>query len=166
VLAAATPGAVDAIHALGARLVVIEPWPALPFRQRDCLSRARFAEQCAGRAAGKLASERALEASAAARHDLAVVDLDRVVCPRLPVCDAVIGGKVVRRDQDHLSLAFAASLSEALDRRLTAAGAFPAVSKNRSRLRIAVSAAHTRQQLERAVQVIAATTREEGISGR
>jgi 8-amino-7-oxononanoate synthase len=40
---------------------------------------------------------------------------------------------------------------------------YPAVSKNRSRLRIAASAAHTQEQLEIAVQVIAATLREEGI---
>jgi glycine C-acetyltransferase len=40
---------------------------------------------------------------------------------------------------------------------------YPAVPKHRSRLRISVSAAHTEEQLERAVRVIAGVLREEGI---
>jgi glycine C-acetyltransferase len=40
---------------------------------------------------------------------------------------------------------------------------YPAVPKHKSRLRISVSAAHTEEQLERAVQVIAGVLREEGI---
>src|SRR5207249_11301132 len=40
---------------------------------------------------------------------------------------------------------------------------YPAVPKHKSRLRISVSAAHTEQDLEQAVQVIAGLLREEGI---
>ena len=40
---------------------------------------------------------------------------------------------------------------------------YPAVPKHKSRLRISVSAAHTEEQLERAVQVIAGVLREEGV---
>jgi glycine C-acetyltransferase len=40
---------------------------------------------------------------------------------------------------------------------------YPAVPKHKSRLRVSVSAAHTEDQLERAVQVIAGVLREEGI---
>jgi glycine C-acetyltransferase len=40
---------------------------------------------------------------------------------------------------------------------------YPAVPKHKSRLRISVSAAHTEQELEEAVQAIAAVLREEGI---
>jgi glycine C-acetyltransferase len=40
---------------------------------------------------------------------------------------------------------------------------FPAVPKHKSRLRISVSAAHTEEDLETAVQAIAAVLREEGI---
>jgi glycine C-acetyltransferase len=40
---------------------------------------------------------------------------------------------------------------------------YPAVPKHKSRLRISVSAAHSEEQLERAVQVIAGVLREEGI---
>ena len=40
---------------------------------------------------------------------------------------------------------------------------YPAVPKHKSRLRISVSAAHSEQDLEQAVQVIASVLREEGI---
>jgi glycine C-acetyltransferase len=40
---------------------------------------------------------------------------------------------------------------------------YPAVPKHKSRLRISVSAAHTEQELEAAVQTIAGVLREEGI---
>ncbi len=40
---------------------------------------------------------------------------------------------------------------------------YPAVPKHKSRLRISVSAAHSEQELEQAVQIIAGVLREEGI---
>jgi glycine C-acetyltransferase len=40
---------------------------------------------------------------------------------------------------------------------------YPAVPKHRSRLRISISAAHSEEQLERAVEIIAGVLREEGI---
>jgi peptidoglycan/LPS O-acetylase OafA/YrhL len=123
VLSAATGTAIDKIRVFGARLIVVEPVPALSFNQRECLSRAKFVEQCAGKAAGKLPSEKAVEAREA-RHHVTVVDLDAEVCPRLPVCDAVLGGVVVRHDVDHVSVPFASSLGTVLDSRLAAAGAF------------------------------------------
>jgi peptidoglycan/LPS O-acetylase OafA/YrhL len=124
VLSTAADRAVDRIRSFGARLIVIEPVPALNFHQRDCLARATFVEQCAGKAAGKLPSEKALEARAAVKHDVTLVDLDKAVCPRLPVCDAVVNGVVVRNDFDHLSVPFTRTLTDILDRRLTAAGAY------------------------------------------
>jgi peptidoglycan/LPS O-acetylase OafA/YrhL len=124
VLSAATGAAVDEIRSYGARLIVVEPVPSLKVNQRDCLSRATYVEQCAGTAAGKLASEKALEARAASRHDVTVVDLDRVLCPRLPTCAAVVNGLVVRKDLDHMSVPFAQAITDVLDSRLTTAGAF------------------------------------------
>lgn len=126
VLSAATPGAVDEIRALGARLVVVEPVPSMRTNQRECLARAKFVEQCAGRSAGRLRSERALEQRAATRRDVTVIDLDRAICPRLPVCDAVVGGVITRKDVDHVSVQFARALTGELDRRLAAAGVYRA----------------------------------------
>jgi glycine C-acetyltransferase len=40
---------------------------------------------------------------------------------------------------------------------------YPAVPKHKSRLRVSISAAHSEQELEEAVQVIAAVLKEQGI---
>src|ERR671931_1785212 len=45
VLREATDSAVESIRSFGPRLVVVEPWPSLPFNQRDCLSRSRSVEE-------------------------------------------------------------------------------------------------------------------------
>jgi len=124
VLTAALPAAVDKIRSYGARLIVIEPTPSTRFNQRECLSRATYVQQCASRSAGKLPSEQALEARAKTRHDVTAVDLDKAICPRLPLCDAAIDGIVVRKDNDHPSLPFTASVLDLLDQKLTTAGAY------------------------------------------
>jgi hypothetical protein len=61
-----------------------------------------------------------------AAHDsrVATLDLDDAVCPKLPVCDPVVGGVIVRIDNDHLTIAFAKAIEPALDKRLIAAGAY------------------------------------------
>jgi hypothetical protein len=43
------------------------------------------------------------------------VNLDKLVCPRLPVCDAVIGNIIVRRDASHLTATFARALAPQLE---------------------------------------------------
>ena len=44
--------------------------------------------------------------------DVVTLDLDRLVCPYLPICDPVIRGRIVRADDDgHLSVDFANSLA-------------------------------------------------------
>jgi hypothetical protein len=34
------------------------------------------------------------------------LDLDGLTCPRLPVCDAVVDGLVVRRDHNHVTASY------------------------------------------------------------
>jgi peptidoglycan/LPS O-acetylase OafA/YrhL len=111
-------------------LVVIEPWPSLQIDQNICLSKSQFDEQCTAKAAaGKLPEEVAgekLAGSQASAGRVSMVDIDKLACPRLPICDAVVGGTVVRRDQDHLSIPFAAKIADSLDQRLTDAHAWSA----------------------------------------
>jgi hypothetical protein len=52
------------------------------------------------------------------------ITLNDLICPRLPVCDAVVGGFIVRVDHNHLNYQFGLSLTGALETRLAAAGAF------------------------------------------
>jgi peptidoglycan/LPS O-acetylase OafA/YrhL len=124
-LAAGTPEAVDHVLGLAGRLVVVQPWPAMVTNQRSCLATARFVESCEGRSAGALRSEGAVDEAAGRDSRVGVVDLDQLVCPRLPVCDAVLDGIVTHRDQDHVSLAFAEVLTARFGALLDRAGAFP-----------------------------------------
>ncbi|MEO6628644.1 MAG: acyltransferase family protein [Aquihabitans sp.] len=57
-----------------------------------------------------------------AYDDIFSLDLDRLVCPYLPICDPVVGGQIVMRDQTHLTASFATSLGGAFADYLLAAG--------------------------------------------
>jgi peptidoglycan/LPS O-acetylase OafA/YrhL len=124
VLSASMPASAAAVLTYAKRLVVIEPWPSLSFNPRECLSGAKYDEECRGRASRRLASEKAIAAVAAHDSRVATLDLDDAVCPKLPVCDPVVGGVIVRIDNDHLTIAFAKAIEPALDKRLIAAGAY------------------------------------------
>ena len=50
------------------------------------------------------------------------LNLDRLVCPRLPVCDPVVNNIIVRRDGTHLTATYARSLSISIDTLLHAQG--------------------------------------------
>jgi peptidoglycan/LPS O-acetylase OafA/YrhL len=124
VLSASMPASAAAVLAKAKRLIVVEPWPSLSFNPRECLSGAKYDEECRGRASRRLASETAIAAVAAQDSRVATVDLDDAVCPQLPVCNPVVGGVIVRIDNDHLTIAFAKAIEPAFDKRLIAAGAY------------------------------------------
>ena len=62
-----------------------------------------------------------------ARRDSGVtsVDLDRLVCPYLPICDPIVDGQIVKWDPTHLTVAFARSIAPQLDAYLTQTGVLP-----------------------------------------
>jgi hypothetical protein len=43
------------------------------------------------------------------------LDLDRLACPRFPVCDPVVNGIIVRRDHTHLTGTYARALTTSLE---------------------------------------------------
>jgi peptidoglycan/LPS O-acetylase OafA/YrhL len=53
------------------------------------------------------------------------MDFDRLVCPFLPICDPVIDGRIVRRDTDHLTPAYAISLADDVTEILQRDGVLP-----------------------------------------
>jgi len=67
---------------------------------------------------------RGLRALAAA-PDTWSLDLDRLVCPRLPACDPVVNDIIVRRDHTHITGTYAGGLAGNLDALLRAAGVLP-----------------------------------------
>ena len=107
------------------RLAVVGPWPSLTIDQNECLSSRRYVEQCVAMAApSKLAEETAIEAIAASNSKVATVNMDNVGCPRVPICDAVVDGTIVRRDVDHVSIPYAAKITRSFDGLLVAVNAF------------------------------------------
>lgn len=122
-VATATQESVQTFMDFGIPVLIIEPMPVLPQDQLSCLSAASDISECA-MLPNPPGIEEAVERRLAAEHeDVYVLDLDPVICPALPVCDAVIDGVVVRRDAHHLTSSFAtglapvlgAALDEALD---------------------------------------------------
>ena len=52
-------------------------------------------------------------------------DFDGLVCPFLPICDPVIGGRIVKWDASHLTVVFAQSLAPQVDAYLKQIGVIP-----------------------------------------
>ena len=51
------------------------------------------------------------------------LDLDRIVCPRLPICDAVVDDVIVRRDSSgHLTATYAQAVAADVERMFLAPG--------------------------------------------
>jgi peptidoglycan/LPS O-acetylase OafA/YrhL len=113
----ATEASADAILATGAQLLVIEPLPRTKdgWNPLTCLGTATYQEQCRFQVSdGPFWHEVDLRALAAENEAMSTLDLDRVVCPALPICDPFIDGIVVRWDGAHLSRRFGLTLDDDL----------------------------------------------------
>lgn len=125
VLVGELPAAIDRVLESTTRLVVIEPWPSLAVNQRACLATVDDVVECTTTAAPRPLSSDAVVAAIAARDPrVTVVSISDLICPRLPICDPVVDGEVVRTDTNHLNRAFALTIVDDLLDRLTSAGAF------------------------------------------
>jgi hypothetical protein len=106
-------------------VVIIEPIPQGPqgYDPLGCLSTARFLDQCRFVASAQ-PSPTELHYRALARSSKHVFDLDidRLACPYLPICDPMVDGKIVWYDLSHLSIAYSRTLADPIRRLLTADG--------------------------------------------
>jgi hypothetical protein len=113
-LAATTEGSLADLEAPGRRVVVIEPVPVSPLGPPDpleCLSTADTVQACRYVVDPTPSGLEALYRRLADGDDqLWALDLDRSVCPFLPICDPIVDGRVVQIDGHHLSRATARSL--------------------------------------------------------
>jgi peptidoglycan/LPS O-acetylase OafA/YrhL len=118
----ASAATIEALRAQHRRVVIFEPIPAtFPFDPLSCLSRGGPAAACARTVDARPTPLERYFRRAALEPKVASIDLDRVVCPRLPTCDAALGGIIVRRDANgHLTAAFARSVAPAVERLLQA----------------------------------------------
>ena len=115
-LAAAARATVEQLAGDRSRTIaVFEPVPVSEIHSRTCLEGARFADECKFVTdAAPSAAERTYRAFDDTMPNVYSVDIDGIACPRLPVCDAVSGGTVVRKDHDHFTDRWSAMNSDEL----------------------------------------------------
>ncbi|MEO6318350.1 MAG: SGNH hydrolase domain-containing protein, partial [Acidimicrobiales bacterium] len=127
-LEARTVGSLDELAADRRAVVLLEPIPSPPdeFDTLACLSGAAVVEEC------RYVTDRDLSASEevyrrldAADERVWSTDLDGLICPFLPICDAIVEGEVVKTDGSHLTGAFARTLAPGLADYLTSNGILP-----------------------------------------
>jgi hypothetical protein len=109
----ATRAAMLRLRAQVEEVVVFEPVPSTyPFDPLNCLSRGRPAARCAHSVENAPSMLEGYYRELEREPHFSAVDLDRVVCPRLPVCDAVVDDVIVRFDSNgHLTATFARSVA-------------------------------------------------------
>ncbi|MBK6854981.1 MAG: hypothetical protein IPG97_00015 [Microthrixaceae bacterium] len=89
----------------------------------NCLGTATYQEECRFEAPGQdYWVDGDLRALDQASEQMWSVDLDRAVCPALPICDPIVDGTVVRWDGAHLTRRFGMTLVDDLTRMLADRG--------------------------------------------
>jgi peptidoglycan/LPS O-acetylase OafA/YrhL len=114
---AATKQSIAAMSDGGRRKVVLlEPIPVTRFNPLDCLSKATYIEQCRY-VASALPDRLEQFFRSLAKHDRNVwsINLDKLVCPFLPICDPIVNGQIVKWDPTHLTVKFAQSIAPELN---------------------------------------------------
>jgi peptidoglycan/LPS O-acetylase OafA/YrhL len=112
VLRDASAASLRALERPGRKVVLLEPTPLSSANPLNCLSRGGDQERCRYRAnAEPTPLERFYREYASEHADVEAVDADRLVCPRLPVCDPVVGEIIVKRDGSHITATYARSLA-------------------------------------------------------
>jgi peptidoglycan/LPS O-acetylase OafA/YrhL len=101
--------AVEAVRKTGSQVILIDPVPIAKksFNPLECLSEGGTVSACA------FTSQPREQLVLEAQHELAgsfdnvfQVNLNRTVCPKLPLCEPFIDGYVVRRDRSHVTATF------------------------------------------------------------
>jgi hypothetical protein len=115
---------IRALRATNRELVILEPVPSSgSFNPLNCLSKGGPVEKCAYQAAfGPTPLERFYRALSQPPN-VSAVNVDKIVCPRLPICDPIVNDVIVRRDANsHLTATFARSVSRAIQKLLQTNG--------------------------------------------
>jgi peptidoglycan/LPS O-acetylase OafA/YrhL len=121
----ATNRSVQEILDAGSRLVLLEPSPIAPFQPVECLSTAERVAECAFEATPPpLRTEIVYRYQALTNASVYTVDLDRAVCPHLPICVPMFDGEVAWRDESHIVPDYAEEIHARVFRALDKAGVF------------------------------------------
>jgi peptidoglycan/LPS O-acetylase OafA/YrhL len=129
---AATRASLASLRATGSDVMILESLPLMVdhttlFAPFACLSKAKVVEDCRYRTT-TLPTPAELSYRELEKHDPKVhsLDLDKAVCPLLPVCDPMVGDTIVKLDTWHLTGGFALSLAPEVDTYLKVEGIVPA----------------------------------------
>src|SRR5262249_17926590 len=116
-LATMTRNALTQLRAPGRTVVLVEPIPVTPrdFDPVSCLSTAKSSKDCTYKARTKATPLEQLYRTLGKEPGTASLNLDPLVCPRDPTCDAVVGNIIVKRDGTHLTATYAQSLAPAVE---------------------------------------------------
>ena len=113
---------VSTLDRLGAdrKVLILEPTPVtVGFEPPKCLEEATVVEECRAVVDVRPTNlELLYRRLAEERDEVWSLDLDRLVCPFLPICDPFVDGLVVRRDGSHMTETFARTLAPELLRYL------------------------------------------------
>ncbi len=113
-LQAVVQRSIDQLRKRGRKIVLFEPLPVAPPKVDPftCLSDARSLDACRYVARAHPTRLEHFYRQLANGKDTFTIDLDRVVCPYLPICDPVVSGIVVKRDPQHITPAFSRSMGD------------------------------------------------------
>jgi hypothetical protein len=116
-----------ALRAPNRKIVILEPPPITPpaFNPLTCLSQATYLEECRYVANAEPTPLENFYRSFADGRAVYAVDLDRVVCPYLPICDPIVRGTVVKRDSLHITAAYSRTLTAPIASIFEADGIIP-----------------------------------------
>ena len=99
----------------GRKIVILEPVPVPPTDPLNCLSLGKPIGACAFSVPiAPTPLETYLRDLSRTEPDVKTVDLKHIVCPRLPICDAVVGDIIAWRDLEHITSTYALSLEPQL----------------------------------------------------
>ena len=112
----------------GRRIVILEPVPQSDaFDPIDCLSSGKPESKCTYQANHRPTPlELYFRREASSHRDTLSIDVDRLVCPRWPTCDPVVGNIIVRKDNSHLTATYARSVAGGLEEAMRRAGVMSA----------------------------------------
>jgi len=112
--------ALQALERPGREILILEPIPDPPpeLDPLSCLSTGAPAEACSYRAADEPTPLERFYRARAERPGVSTLDLESVVCPRRPTCDAIVDDIIVKRDRNHLTATFARAVADEVGARI------------------------------------------------
>jgi hypothetical protein len=125
-LASASRASLDAIRKPGRKVVIIEPIPMAPlsYDPLSCISSGGPLTKCDYHAGKSPTPLESFYRSVANGTSLVTINADKLACPELPLCQAVVNGLIVKRDDSHLTGTYARSVGPQLSALIAAAGVF------------------------------------------